>query len=317
MDEIKNEINERAIEWSVRLDGNDLSADERLELETWLAKDTRHAGAFLRARSIWNGLDRLAILPVPQAGKKQTRFTPRVWFLAGGTGLAAVAAAFIFVIYFWSNALHIVTPVGEIRRIPLADGSVATVNTDSNLSVSLNRDIREVTLDRGEVWFKVAKDKERPFVVAAGNVRVRAVGTAFSVRRMEDGADVLVTEGTVEVWNVTTVASMRRVGSGLKVFVSDIAAPSRPVKAPLQIDHQLAWRNGEVVLDGETLTEAAEEFNRYNRRKITIDPALKKRQLVGLFRVDEPETFARAAAMTLDATAIERSNEIHLAPKQN
>ena len=59
---------------------------------------------------------------------------------------------------------------------------------------------RNVRIDKGEAWFQVAKDKKRPFVVAAGDVRVRAVGTAFSVRRLEEGADVQVTEGVVEVF---------------------------------------------------------------------------------------------------------------------
>jgi transmembrane sensor len=48
--------------------------------------------------------------------------------------------------------------------------------------------LRQVKLDRGEAWFQVAKDPQRPFVVESGPVRVRAVGTAFSVRRREGGA---------------------------------------------------------------------------------------------------------------------------------
>ena len=61
---------------------------------------------------------------------------------------------------------------------------------------------REVTLTRGEAWFKVAHDKTRPFIVSAGRIRVRAVGTAFSVRRHDDGAGrepggVAVDEGQV------------------------------------------------------------------------------------------------------------------------
>lgn len=48
------------------------------------------------------------------------------------------------------------------------------------------------------MWFEVAKDARRPFVVASGDVRVRAAGTAFSVRRRETGVEILVTESVVE-----------------------------------------------------------------------------------------------------------------------
>src|SRR3546814_2061558 len=92
------------------------------------------------------------------------------------------------------------TSVGEIRRVPLADGSIAAINTASAIDVKLDDAARHVRVVEGEAWFQVARDKQRPFVVAAGRARVRAVGTAFSVRRRAGGADVLVTEGEVEVW---------------------------------------------------------------------------------------------------------------------
>src|SRR6185312_13816101 len=135
-----------------------------------------------------------------------------------------------------------------------------------------------------------------PFLVSAGDVRVRAIGTAFSVRRRDDGADVLVTEGVVETWTVSSEDRKRLVSAGSKVFVSDIAGPSTVVDASMQIDRVLAWRDGEIALDGETLADAAEEFNRYNRRKIFIDPTLSDKRLVGWFHTNEPETFAHAAA---------------------
>src|SRR3546814_10232647 len=92
------------------------------------------------------------------------------------------------------------TSGGEIRRGPLADGSIAAINTASAIDVKLDDAARHVRVVEGEAWFQVARDKQRPFVVAAGRARVRAVGTAFSVRRRAGGADVLVTVGGVEVW---------------------------------------------------------------------------------------------------------------------
>ncbi|MNC99026.1 hypothetical protein D3C83_171720 [compost metagenome] len=70
-----------------------------------------------------------------------------------------------------------------------------------------------------------------------------------------------------------------------------------------------------VGLDGETLAEAAAEFNRYNDRQIVIDdPALGQERLVGYFRATDPESFARAAANTLGAQVSFGDRELRLSP---
>ncbi|WP_163220431.1 FecR domain-containing protein, partial [Citrobacter freundii] len=67
-------------------------------------------------------------------------------------------------------------------------------------SVDLEAAQRLVRIRQGELWFQVAKDSKRPFLVEAGKIRVQAVGTAFAVRRRQAGADIFVTEGVVEAW---------------------------------------------------------------------------------------------------------------------
>jgi transmembrane sensor len=309
-----NAIDVEAVTWVTRLDGESETERTREELEAWLARDPRHRGAYLRARAAWTSLDRLQILTGHSLGPEPSRLTRRRVMAASG-GAAALAATVASVAFVLADRDRIATPIGEIRRVPLNDGSLVAVNTNSRLDVDLKPDLRRLTLDKGEVWFQVAKDKKRPFVVAAGEVRVRAVGTAFSVRRHDDGADVLVTEGVVETWTVDDARRKARVSAGSKVFVSDIAGPSRIVPAGEQIDRALAWRNGEIALDGQTLAAAAAEFNRYNTRRLTIDPSLADKRLVGWFHTNEPETFARAAAATLNVAMTTDEDEIHLAPK--
>ena len=125
---------------------------------------------------------------------------------------------------------------------------------------------------------------------------------------------LIVTEGTVETWTVGSELDVRQVMAGSKVFVSDIAGPSRVVAASQQIDRALAWREGEIALDGETLAEAAVEFNRYNERKLTIDPALSNERLVGWFHTNEPDNFAAAAATVLKLKVTENADDIDLSP---
>jgi transmembrane sensor len=298
------DIEAAAARWVVRADRGDL---DPAELEAWLAGDTRRQGAFVRAQAAWGLLDRGRALGVEETPQRQ-RIDRRG--LLAGLGVAAAACVAVVVAPRLLAARY-GTAVGEIRRVPLADGSLAAINTDTALEVAMKPRRREVRLDRGEAWFQVAKDAERPFVVESGPVRVRAVGTAFSVRRRDGGCEVLVTEGVVEVWSEGADEAPRRVTAGERVFASDSAGPARPVPASLEITRELAWREGQIVLDGEAFGAAAEEFNRYNARKIVIaDPALAEQKLVGWFRTNEPESFARAAASSFGARVTVRGDAI-------
>lgn len=318
-------IHDRAVEWVARLDRLGDDAATQAELDEWLAGDDRRRGALFRAQSAWAMLDRASVLrgsrpdsvmdSVTAAADAVDRgaWLSRRRMLWGGAAAAGIAATFGGIAFWPRPAERIETAIGEIRRVPLSDGSLAAVNTQTRLAVSIEPEVRRISLDQGEAWFQVAHDRTRPFIVEAGEVRVRAVGTAFSVRRNEQGADVQVTEGTVEVWNVGEPANVRRVSAGARTFVSYAAAPTPAVEASGEIDRELAWRGGQIIFDGDTLADAAAEFNRYNRVKVEIaDPALAGERMIGRFRTNEPDAFARAAASLLDARAEMRGDRIIL-----
>jgi Fe2+-dicitrate sensor, membrane component len=287
-----NAIDAEAAAWAVKLDRR-LQPEERVALDAWLAGDRRRRGALVRAQAVFS----LAAIDLEHAAPERPRLRRR-WILVSGLGVAASVAAGVLI----APALRrqrLSTRVGEIRRVPLEDGSLAAINTDTVVEVALQPRERKIAIERGEAWFQVAKDAARPFVVEAGPVRVQALGTAFSVRRKALGAQVLVTEGVVEVWSVGQAGGdRRRVKAGEQVFIGDKAGAARPVSRPLEADRALAWRDGQIVLDGDTVAAAAAEFNRYNARKIIIsDPALEGRRVVGWFRTNEPDSFAEAVAI--------------------
>jgi transmembrane sensor len=327
-------INDRATRWVARMDAAPLDAAAQAELDAWLARDSRHRGALFRATVAWRMLDRANALgaqrppathvnaeaisviaravATPEAGGIDPALPDRrrlLWaggaiaasLIAGGIGLRTFVAR--------SSTARIQTALGEIRHVPLDDGSNAVVNTATMLQVDFTRAQRNVRLETGEAWFEVAKDAHRAFLVAAGEVRVRAVGTAFSVHRVAGGAEVRVTEGTVEVWVAGREDGKRAVSAGARTFVTEIDGPQPPVQDAPGIDRKLAWRDGALKFEGDTLAAAAAEFNRYNRVKLEVDPALAAEKVVGRFRVDEPDTFAQAASTMFDAQ-VQRGREM-------
>jgi transmembrane sensor len=292
--ESADQIDEAAFAWVARLDRYGPTAVLEQELEAWLAQDPRRRGAFLRAQALWGRLDRASQAEEPR--RVRVRIDRRL-ALAAGTALAASVAG----LWVMSRETPYATAVGEVRHIPLPDGSGMALNTDSQAQVAMPRSERRVRLAEGEAWFHVAKDPDRPFIVEAGRVRVRAVGTAFSVRRLDNGAEVLVSEGVVEAWLVGSERGKVRIGAGQKARVLE-GAPALIETAASEIDRKLAWRSEKIDLEGETLAEAIAEFNRFNRRKLVLtDAALAGRRLYGVFRADDPEAFARSAALSLSA----------------
>jgi transmembrane sensor len=305
------DIEVKAVRWVVRADQGELTRADRTELDAWLAGDRRRRGAYARAEAAWMMLDRAKALngASEQPSSPKRGRLGRRGLLTGLTAAAAACVAVVIAPQLWSSRYG--TAVGEIRRVPLSDGSMAAINTDTVLDVTMRPRLRQVKLDRGEAWFQVAKDAQRPFVVESGPVRVRAVGTAFSVRRREGGCEVLVTEGVVEAWSQDVGAAPRRVRAGERIFVSDEVGPASPATAPIDITRNLAWREGQIVLDGEDFAAAAAEFNRYNERKIVIaDGAMADEKLVGWFRTNEPESFARAAASSFGGKVTVRGEVI-------
>ncbi|WP_165188948.1 FecR family protein [Caulobacter soli] len=308
-----SEIDDEAADWAARVDARGLDVERDPELQAWLNADARRAGALLRAQAAISFLDRGRALangePVVTASRPSRRA-----LIAGATG--AAAAALVGGVGLWTaRPQRLDTRLGEIRRVPLADGSLVAINTKTALEVAMKPRSRHIVLKEGEAWFQVAKDPERPFVVAAGSVRVRAVGTAFSVRRGEEagaGVDVMVTEGVVETWIEGDSAPRRRLSAGSRIILASAVSPT-VAESPSEIERSLAWRNGEIALDGESLDQAARLFNRYNSRQIVIDdPTLAQERFVGLFQTNEPESFAAAVAATLGAAISDDERTIRI-----
>jgi len=289
---------DEAAAWVARMDGDDWSSEQEEQLQRWLGEDPVRQGLLLRAQALWLSLEDPAVAEMPPAPALSAIF-PRRAVLAGG--LAAIAASAAGLFFFTGGGGRVyATGLGEIRQVPLEDGSLATINTASRIEVNFKPDLRLISLEEGEAWFKVAKNAARPFMVRAGDVWVRAVGTAFSVRRDPQGAEVIVTEGVVQTWSESDSARKLLVGGGGRALVGRTQL-AELAPDPAKADRDLAWREGKIELVDETLADAVGEFNRYNQRKILLrDSNVASEQVDGVFSANDPESFALAVHSLLD-----------------
>jgi transmembrane sensor len=136
------------------------------------------------------------------------------------------------------------------------------------------------------------------------------------VRRLDAGpVEVLVREGVVEVFKPEADAAPVRIAANNRAVAkagggSAIAAMSVPA---VQVQRQLAWQNGQIAFEGETLARAADEFSRYSDTRIVIDdPVLAHEEIAGLFRANDPVGFAQTIAISLNAHAEVGEGEVRL-----
>ena len=330
-DERRARAAEEAAEWMVHLDSERLSSAEREEFIEWLRESPLHVAEMIRMGSAhdlmsefrgWQGVgvDESAranvVVPLPPR-LRSTRFLPlpKAQFrwqpmaaLAAAVAAMAVAGAWLF----QPGANHIQTLPGEHREIRLADGSLLEVAPGSELHLDLGGGERRVRLDRGQALFQVAKDPNRPFVVAAGKTEVRAVGTAFSVVRGTDSVVVTVAEGRVAV----SVANNDKVAPGswpnsvalnsgqqIAIIHDVLPAAARPVDSKTE----LGWARGLLIFDGDPVAEVARRFNLSNRTQIRVlDPALAVRPVSGVFAASDPQSFVAFLENAAGATVARR-----------
>jgi transmembrane sensor len=312
-----HQIDAEAADWAARLDRGPLPPGQEAAFHGWLHQDARCMGAFGRMRAL--------ALTTERARALGPDFDPATFVPASPSrrtilqvGGAIAATALIGVATTWEVLRHrgrFSTGKGETKVVALKDGSVVTLNTASEIWVNYSDELRSVELIRGEALFDVAKNKARPFVVGAGDTNVRVVGTSFTVRHFDaTPVQVLVREGIVEVFKPAAGVKPIRISANTMAVAplddADIAA--RPVPAA-QIHRAMAWREGQIAFEGETLAQAAAEFSRYSDTRIVIeDPALAKEEIAGLFKATDPVGFAQTIAISLNAHARIGEGEVRL-----
>lgn len=322
-----------AARWLARRDrGPALSPAETREFEAWLHADPRHRTEFELLAGHWALLDGLGEFRPVTAGRpvadlplrpRRARFRPLARRLAPLAAAAAVAlAAGLLWQHHTLRAPHATfarTAVGAQETLALPDGSTVVLNTDSAVRVELTAAERRIELVRGEAFFTVAPDKARPFVVSAGAVRVRALGTAFNVRRDAADVEVLVTHGRVGVVAAAGAAPLLAptaaepaptLTAGQRTVVR-AAAPGAAIEAltPLDVSRRLAWQERRLEFGPTPLREIVAEFNRYSPRRLVIaEPALGDLSVGGSFRVGDEETLLRflQASFPIEAERTDR-----------
>lgn len=324
-------IEEEAGQWLIRLDGDARLSDEEVaSLRQWLNRSPAHREEFSSLLQFYNKMNILTELSVP-LGKSHANEVARTPTFFGGKVLGYSFASIILVVValvFWNQSENLdstngfyATAIGQQNSITLKDGSVVLLNTNSQMKVEYNQNVRNIELLQGEAYFDVAKNPQHPFRVYAGAGRVEAVGTAFSVRVKENDIGVMVTDGRVKLAAREPQGFSQADSIGLSN--NEVGAPQERYKEALhtldagqsatiknnedsasgntvgpietideaELSQRLSWRDGLLIFNGDSLEQVVDEISRYSPLTIEIaDPALKAIRIGGQFRIGDIDT---------------------------
>ena len=329
---------EEALDWFVRRQGEDFSAEDEQAFQAWLVADAAHPQAFAHWHDEWQAVDEIppdlrrllqgnlaydqalqaasgagrpitppsAIYHAQPAPTRRRMLVPAVAMVAaaivtGGAGLLAwqhVQTQPLFTQVFS-------TPRGQQAEVPLPDGSRLRLDTATRVEVAYYRQRREVILHGGQAVFAVHGDLQRPFHVQAGDVRVTVVGTRFSVRYTPDvpgsaGVHVAVEEGLVQVHGKAASSPVQAVSLSAGQQVASDDTGLLAAVSPVPTAGIAPWREHRVSFDNVRLDHALAELARYSDPQLVIrDPAVAALPITGVFDPRDMATFHRVLPASL------------------
>lgn len=292
---------EQAALWAARLDGSELSAADRRELDAWLAADPAHRTLLSSYCQFSADLEQqLPLLAGVRDELAESPTAPKAvrpfpWLRRPALAVATLAAAAALAVFLWpgqpqNHSQNLGTSVASRQEFTLPDGSHLELNAQTAAAVELTATERRVRLAGGEAFFRIAKDPVRPFFVETPAGSVRVTGTEFNVRTESAASlEVTVREGSVQVrpggapGPRNLKGGERLVSAGRDVAVTTLAAG--------QLADALAWRQGRIVFADTPLREALARFARYHGRTLTATEAAALKRVGGNYSLDDLDGF--------------------------
>lgn len=292
---------EQAAEWSVLLLDEPDDRELRRRFEAWLAESTEN-------RTAWARMERTAGLAsdvLPDYAPERRPFLERRsrparyrrWLAPVVVGLALLGAWTALPTVALRLEADELTGTAEVRSVRLQDGSTVTLAPESAIELEFTPQERRVRLLKGEAFFDVASQRDRPFKVAARSVEASVVGTRFNVHRKDSAVAISVEEGRVLV----EAAQQRELLEAMQGV--EVSEDGRFRREQLDAGSVAAWRRGMAYLRDRPLADAVERIRPYFDGKILVmSSSLQTQPTTGVLDLREPEAALRGLMQAHGAT---------------
>lgn len=319
---------EAAAYWLVRQDAQRMTTQDWHAFDNWLEASETHRCAYEQTESMWKDLE----ASVDEGELRALRVTalaagpaPKVWPRAAAVAAGLVVGILGIAAMSWRLSIDVrtvessepraavdqyVTAHNQRSTITLPDGTLVSMNVDTSFSTDFTVGRRSIRLSRGQAFFEVAKDSKRPFVVAAADRNIQALGTKFDVKLDRDRVEVVLLEGRVSVArsNPSPLEKVTRRSAPVELAPDQRLVVARGEATTsvttTNAKEATSWREGWIVFEDETVEQAIAELNRYSERPILApDEAVRRMRLGGVFRIGQPDRFGDILQELLPLTA--------------
>lgn len=283
---------DQAIEWQLLQSSGQATSNDKRRMAAWLAEHPDNARA-------WRQLGELDQQLHAASGQTVRRLLmqPRKALRKQATTLLSLAVLIGISLSCWHQYKPVAglwsdyaTATGERRKITLPDNSVIYLNTRSAIDVAFDDTHRTIKLRSGEIHVETAHGnpkENRPFVVETRDGSLRALGTQFIVRTIEEGGTLLtVTQSAVlakptqcpaELISACAAGLRVNAGKSVMVYPDHLSAPG-----PSDSNAD-AWKDGMLAVNNARLDDVVREISRYRLGTITVDPAIANLRVSGTF----------------------------------
>lgn len=330
-------IEAEAREWFLLQQERPLTVEENDQYQQWMRLDAFHREAYQQLVEIWQGLGELELSVRNDQSSSWLNSIAQFFkgSLAGFRGFTPAApfamasiVAVIMVSTLWvatesldqeQSAYH-QSDIAQVKTITLDDGSLVTLGANTKIQVNFDTDRREVHLLKGQAFFDVAKDKQRPFFVDAEKAGVMVVGTRFEVYKQLDQVKVIVEEGVVRVSPNTepdfSALDTQTLTAGQKLVSN---AGVEPIVSEVDSSAVSPWRDGRLVYRDAALANVVFDVNRYRKEKIILGTdSLKKLKVTTSLAVDQTDSIVSMLEQSLPVVAHQETpDRILILPKSS
>ncbi|OEZ91436.1 FecR domain-containing protein [Duganella phyllosphaerae] len=294
--EIRYATLEQAAEWFAILRSSRVTDDERQRWQDWLAADPDHRQAWARVEAISDGVAIVRVMPQAAGAAlhaasevRQRRTLLKTMVLAAvtvGVGWQVARQESVRDLVAGLAAAHR-TGTGETRQVELADGTRLWLDTGTVVGVKYDAGQRLLVLHQGVILVDTHADivhPARPFIVNSRQGAMRALGTRFVVRQLDDGeTELAVSQGRVEI---TVFEGPSRViaAGGQTCFTRHVIAATEAIEPARD-----AWTEGMLIAQDMPLVQFLAQLSRYRSGHLGCDPALAKLRVVGAFPLGDTD----------------------------
>ncbi|TCC84161.1 DUF4974 domain-containing protein [Pedobacter hiemivivus] len=258
---------------------------ESITVQNWLDASPNNTTYFLQFEKIWNSSKTLSSQSKINENDAWLRFKQKTTNstitrqLKPRYNWLKIAAVFVLIAAGWS-LYNIVKPVSYINLRAgntvitkiLPDGSKLTLNKNARISYANNfKKNRSIHLQQGDVFFNVAHDKAKPFVIDIDKVSVLVVGTSFNIKHLANQTEVIVETGIVKV---TLGRDQINLQKGEKIVINN--STDKLIKEQNTDQLYNYYRSQEFIANNTPLWRMVEVLNeQYSANIIINDPAIK------------------------------------------